>query len=276
MLFPHRIMSYIFDVFQLDLPQDAISKFWDDPIAGGEPHADEDSRHRIPLGFYGDAAQLITKVKIEKLLCLFCNIPIFRPKSIRFSRFLLWSCDVSLLYKNRTLNTILRWVTWSFNCLYAGTYPTTRPGNRPLEPHEVERAGTWLTRKKLQFQVYELRGDWEFHKMIWQFRYSWKGGVNVGICFRCPAMTRTNDLDCYTGKWMMKTVHGPKRHSIQLISFAKGCHPTIFEPRFQIYIDMIFMQNALQKSNAVDLVQNDLGYLGGSCRVLSTLQIEWN
>ena len=193
MLFPHRIMGYIFDVCQLDLPQDAISKFWDDAIAGGEPHADQDSRHRIPLGFYGDAAQLITKVKVEKLLCLFCNIPIFRPKSIRFSRFLIWSCDVSLLYKNRTLNTILRWVTWSFNCLYAGTYPTTRPGNRPLEPHEVERAGTWLTRKKLQFQVYELRGDWEFHKMLWQFRCSWKGGVNVGICFRCPAMTRTND-----------------------------------------------------------------------------------
>ena len=193
MLFPHRVMAYIFNDCQLDLPQAAIEKFWDDAIAGGEQHASATSRHRVPLGLYEDAAQLVTKVRIEKLLCLFCNIPIFRPKSIRFSRFLIWSCDVSLLYKNRTVNTILRWVTWSFNCLYAGTYPTSRPGNRQLEPHEIERAGTWITEKKHQFQVCELRGDWEFHKMIWHFKCSWKGGVNVGICFRCPAMARSND-----------------------------------------------------------------------------------
>ncbi|CAL1171269.1 unnamed protein product [Cladocopium goreaui] len=144
-------------------------------------------------GFYGDAAQLITKVRYEKLLCLWLNVVIFRPKSIRYSRFLLWSCDVALLYKSRTLNTILRWLVWSFNCLYEGTYPMIRPGNRPLEPHEKDRAGTWITNKKLQFQVVELRGDWEFHKLVWQFKCSWKGGVNVGICYRCPAMVRARD-----------------------------------------------------------------------------------
>ena len=192
-LFPHRIMGFVFDECALKLPQESIKKYWDDAIAGGEAHACEDSRHRVPIGLYGDAAQLITKVKVEKLLCLFVNIPIFRPKSIRYSRFLLWSCDVSLLYKNRTLNTVLRWVTWSLNCLHDGKHPTIRPGNRPLEPHEVERAGTWLTRNKLQFQVSELRGDWEFHKTVWQFKCSWKGGVNVGICFRCPAMMRTEN-----------------------------------------------------------------------------------
>ena len=192
-LFPHQIMSYVFNECQLDLPQDAINKFWDDAIAGGEGHATEDSRNRVPIGLYGDAAQLVTKVRIEKLLCLFCNIPIFRPRSIRFSRFLIWCCDVSALYKSRTLNTVLRWVTWSCNALYAGTHPLVRPGNRPLEPHEVSRAGSWLTDKRLKFQVCELRGDWEFHKMLWQFRCSWKGGVNVGICFRCPAMARCDD-----------------------------------------------------------------------------------
>lgn len=192
-LMPHQIMAFVFNHCQLDIPADAIHNFWDRAIASGEPYATEDSRHRVPLGLYGDAAQLITKVRVEKLLCVWMNIVIFRPKSIRYSRFLIWSCDVSLLYKNRTLNSVLRWVVWSCNCLHSGVHPHVRPGNRPLLPHEQPRAGTWITNKRHQFQVVELRGDWEFHKLVWQFHCSWKGGVNVGICFRCPAMARSQD-----------------------------------------------------------------------------------
>ena len=194
-LFPHRIIGYLFNECGLDIPEAAIQQFWDNAIADGETYASHDSRNRIPLGFYGDAAQLITKVRIDKLICFFCNIVIFRPKSIRYSRFLLWSCDTSLLYKNRTANTILRWLVWSFNALYEGIYPVARPGNRPLEAHERKLAGQWLTHRRHLFQVVELRGDWEFHKLIWQFKCSWKGGVNVGICYRCPAMGRCDDAD---------------------------------------------------------------------------------
>lgn len=148
----------------------------------------------IPIGFYGDAAQLLTKVKTEKLLCFWMNIVIFRPRSIRYSRFLLWSCDTSLLYKNRTTNTILRWLVWSFNALNEGKHPLHRPGNKPLESQsERDRAGTWITHQQHQFQLVECRGDWEFHKLLWQFKCSWKGGVNVGICFRCPSMLRCAD-----------------------------------------------------------------------------------
>lgn len=121
------------------------------------------------------------------------NICIFRPNAIRYSRFLLWTCDVSLLWKNITTNTVLRWIVWSCNALYSGRHPDSRPGNRPLKPYEQERAGSYITEKRHQFQVVELRGDWEFHKFIWQFKCSWKGGVNVGICFRCPAMLRCAD-----------------------------------------------------------------------------------
>lgn len=192
-LFPHRIMSYVFNECHLDIPKVDINRFWDDVMAGGESFADEESRDRVPLGFYGDAAQLITKVRIEKQLCFWMNIPIFRPRSIRYSRFLLWSCDASLLYKNRTTNTILRWLVWSLNWLYHGINPTSRPGNRPLSAAETQRAGTWITHQRHQFQVVELRGDWEFHKMIWQFCCSWKAGVNLGICFRCPAMAKARD-----------------------------------------------------------------------------------
>lgn len=193
-LFPHRVMEYVFNECGLDLDMADINQFWDNAIRAGESYASHEMRHRVPLGFYGDAAQLITKVRVEKLLCFWMNIVIFRPKSIRFSRFLLWSCDVSKLLKNRTAYTILRWIVWSLNALHEGTHPTTRPGNRPLESQaEKDRAGTWLTHQQYQFSVVELRGDWEFHKMIWQYKCSWKGGVRVGICFRCPAMARSAD-----------------------------------------------------------------------------------
>ena len=107
-LMPHAIIAFLFNECQLEIPEAYINQFWDNAIASGEPYATEDSRHRVPLGFYGDAAQLITKVRFEKLLCLWMNIAFFRPKSIRYSRFLIWSCDAALLYKNRTLNTVLR------------------------------------------------------------------------------------------------------------------------------------------------------------------------
>ena len=165
-------------------------------ISDGEAYASPDSRNRIPSGFYGDAAQLITKARIEKLLCFF-NIVVFRPRSTRYSRFLLWSCDSSLIYKNRTANSILRWLVWSFNALYEGKYPVARPGNRPLEAYERDLAGQWLTHKRLLLQVVELRGDWEFQKLIWQFKCSWKGGVNVGICYHCPAMGKCGDAGLY-------------------------------------------------------------------------------
>ena len=194
-LFPHRLMGYVFNECGLDIPMDVVNRFWDCAISGGEGFASVASRNRIPLGFYGDAAQLTHKIqgRIQKMLCFFCNVVIFRPKSIRYSRFLLWSCDTAMLYKTRTVNTVLRWLVWSFNALYHGKHPMNRPGNRPLSLAETSRAGMWITTKRHQFQVVELRGDWEYHKMIWQFLCSWKGGVNVGICYRCPAMAKSDD-----------------------------------------------------------------------------------
>lgn len=193
-LLPHRIMAYIFNHCQLDIPEAAIHDYWDGAISNGEPYASLESRDRVPLGLYGDAAQLVTRYRVEKMLCFFMNIVIFRPKSIRYSRFLLWSCDTALLYKNMTVNSILRWLVWSLNALYEGVHPSSRPGGQPLASQaERDCAGTWITEERLRFQVVELRGDWEFHKSVWRFYSSWKGGVNNPICFRCPAMSRSHD-----------------------------------------------------------------------------------
>jgi len=190
MLFPHRIISFLFDVCGLEIAPSDLHKFWDTAIANGVPGADETSRNRIPLGFYGDAAQLVTRVRKEKLTCFFLNLPLFRPRSIRCSRFILWACDTALLYLNRTTNTILRWIVWSLNALYVGLNPSNRPGGRDLTEKEKARAGTPITNGHHLFQVTELRGDWEFHKALWQFRSSWKA---INICFRCPAKSKCEE-----------------------------------------------------------------------------------
>ncbi len=189
-MFPHRIMAYLFDTCGLNFAVNDLHHFWDEAISRGIAGADADARTRIPLGIYGDAAQLVTRVRKEKITCIFINIPIFRPRSIRCSRFLVWVCDTSLLYLNRTLNTVLRWLVWSLNALFLVVNPSVRPGGRVLSEKEQKRAGHPITKQQHKFQVTEIRGDWEFHKSLWQFRSSWKG---ISVCFRCPAKSKSED-----------------------------------------------------------------------------------
>lgn len=189
-LFPHRIIAYLFDEAGLSIHQRDINLYWDRAIASGEGYASASSRDRIPLGVYGDAAQLNVKIRKEKIFCIWLNIPIFRPRSIRYSRFLLWACDSSLLYLNRTSNTALRWITWSLNALYHGKYPNLRPGNRALSQQEQDLAGRQITSNNHLFQVVEVRGDWEFQKMLWSFSSSWKG---INVCYRCPALSKSDN-----------------------------------------------------------------------------------
>ena len=193
MLFPHRIITFLFDECNFNINMEHVGMFWDMAVSTGQPFANAGSRHRIPIGLYGDSAQLVTSYKVEKQTCLFINLPLFRPRAVRFSRFLVWSCDSHLLYRNRTMNCVLRWLTWSFNCMFEGTNPKIRPGNRPLSESEIGRAGHPLTKQGYQFQLTECRGDWEWHKLLWNFHCSWKGGVNMGICFKCPCMAKTTD-----------------------------------------------------------------------------------
>lgn len=177
-LFPHRIISFLFDHVGIEFSAGELDAYWGSTL---------DSRSRIPLGLYGDGAQLVTKIRIEKIFCLWMNLPIFRPKSVRYSRFLLWSCDAYILLQNKTVNQVLRWVVWSLNSLYEGVHPNSRPGGRPLSQAENRRAGTPITEMGYKFQVTEIRGDWEFHKLIWKFKCSWN---STQVCFKCGALAK--------------------------------------------------------------------------------------
>ena len=178
------------DEVGLQIAEDEIHAFWDRAIAAGEGWASADSRHRVPIGLYGDAAVLYTQVRREKLLCFWLNVPIWRPKSVRYSRFLL-SMEFKDLLPHKTINTVLRWITWSITALWTGKHPVARMGGRDLTEAEQGRAGTSLTRRQLEFQLVEVRGDWEFHKLVWQLPQC--GWTSKDVCFKCTACSKATD-----------------------------------------------------------------------------------
>ena len=221
-LFPHRIISYLFDVCGLDIPVSNLHYYWDTAKSNGVAFADETCRNKIPLGLYGDGAQLWTKVRKEKIWCFFLSIPLFRPRSVRYSRFLLWACDASKLYRNRTTNTVLRWLVWSLNCLFVGMNPTVRPGGRELSDKEKTRAGTPITQQKLEFQVVELRGDWEYHKFICNLSHL----GNRSMC-ALSAHAKSRDDDPGLLYWNHRIDSTWSQSEFTTAQYISKCFPTI-------------------------------------------------
>ena len=170
----------------LDTSIEARKTFWTGARAAKEPwaigHPATDAHH--PCGIYGDSARLETSYMPEKITGIFLNLCLFRPKSVRTSRYLLWSCDSKKLFKNRSVNQVLRYVVWSFQYAFVGTHPTFTMGGQPINS---DKAGTPLTPGHDCFTVVENRGDWEWHKQVFRFRASWNANL---ICYRCPALAK--------------------------------------------------------------------------------------
>ena len=186
---PHRLLAYLFDDVGIQVPEGAVQEFWQHARDMGEGWATESpaSNSHVPLGIHGDAARLWTQYKVEKVVAIWMNVVLFRPRSVRHSRFLLFSCPNALMVKNRTLNRVWRRLTWSFNAAFEGINPLVGESNRPLAGADLARAGTPLTSSGRKFALCELRGDWEWHRDVWRVTATWK---SIKTCFKCPALSK--------------------------------------------------------------------------------------
>ena len=101
--------------------------------------------------------------------------PVWRAKSTRCSRWLICGIEEGKLWGTQTLNAIMKRVAFSLNLLFDGW--------------DSER-GVPLAGGRL-FTLTELRGDWLWHKQLWNFTSSWKSLKN--ICYRCDCVGRSND-----------------------------------------------------------------------------------
>lgn len=188
---PFSVVQYMFCEAGLEVDYDQVEKFWGHHRSVGSPwakHSKASSRH-IPLGLHADGAKIrqLAYCPPQKLVGIFLNAPLWRPKAARASRWLLCCIREEHLYKHHTLNKIYHHIVWSLNLLYDGFFPHTGPNGEILEGKAKERAGLAIC-GGMRFAVTELRADWLYHKEALRFRSSWKGGASIPVCFQCPAM----------------------------------------------------------------------------------------
>lgn len=141
------------------------------------------SRRHIPLAIYGDSCQIKGG---EKLMGIFLSLPLWRPQSTRCSRFLMVAIEENRLWGIETCDTIMAFLASRLNLLFDG----------------IDSDGQTLANGRL-FTVTEMRGDWLYHKMVWQFSSRWNRLKD--ICYLCDCKARSHDegdlfwnLD---GKW---------------------------------------------------------------------------
>lgn len=196
LLEPFSVVKYMFDDAGVSVDYEQVRHFWSHHRRMGSPWAvaSSSSDRHIPLGLHGDAAKLrqLAFQPAQKMLGIFLNAPLWRPKTCRASRWLLFAIREEDLYKHHTLNAVYHRIVWSLNCLHSGMYPSTGPNGEQLEGKKKERAGQPIC-QGMQFSVTEIRADWVYHKQALRFHSSWAGGVTVPVCFLCPAMTRGAD-----------------------------------------------------------------------------------
>ena len=116
---------------------------------------------RVPVGLYGDSARYTNSTGYaEKLLCVTLSLPLYSPKSVRSSRYLLFSIRESLMVDFAT--TI--WPTRELNQLFHDGIPGPQGS--------------------VCVAVGEFRGDWAFHADSMARSRRWN---SHSMCFRCPA-----------------------------------------------------------------------------------------
>ena len=146
LLEPFSVVKYMFETAGVAIDYSDVKAFWSHHWEVGSPWASDTTAtdQHIPLGLHGDAAKVrqVAFQPAEKVLGIWLNAPLWRPKSVRASRWLLCAIHEADLYQHHTLNSIYHRIVWSLNCLHDGLYPSTGPSGEQLEGIQKEPAGT--------------------------------------------------------------------------------------------------------------------------------------
>lgn len=196
MLDVHETLAFLFEEAKVDVPQCEVQRYWQQSRERGEPWAaNEELDTFIPIGLFGDGATMRTKVGSEHIVSIFCNVVLWKPKSVRWSRFLVFTMPEERATAT-TLSVALRRITWSCNHAWFGIFPSRDFQGQNLSRKAAKRAGQPLTSKGHRFQVTEIRGDWSWHHHTWRFHEThW---LSDKVCHLCDARALSNSWpECY-------------------------------------------------------------------------------
>ena len=196
MLDPHDVLQYVHTELDLTVEAESVRSYWrraaETNVGWAVSQPDHDV---IPVGIYADETKYGLHESQEKILAIFLNLVLFRPKNIRLSRVLI--CTIRskfLLPGTDTLYPIFHRIVWSMGWASKGVFPTTGFIGSLLSNKEQKRAGESLGAR---FLVTELRGDLAWHKLIWGFEDGWS---STKVCFFCEATGTGARTDLYYDK----------------------------------------------------------------------------
>ena len=177
-ILPEQILEFLIDKCDLKIDEKTCNDYWQHLELHNDEVALESKQYRQlqekeiwPIGIHGDEANIgIISQPYSKVIGMTLSIPVYRPKSTRISRYLMFALESSTLVDVvKTVNPILRRIVDSLNkCTESGI----------------------LGRK---FILTEMRGDQAWFYFLFQHKARW---TSINICFRCGAHTRP-DQDCY-------------------------------------------------------------------------------
>ena len=192
-LYPHEVLHYVHSVVKLTVHDESVASYWRRAAENGAGWATNQPDHSvIPVGIYADETKYGLHESQEKVLAVFLNLVLFRPKNIRLSRFLICTIRSKFLLRGtETLYPLFTRFVWSMGWASKGVFPTTGFMGSALSEKSQQLAGQSLGAK---FLVTELRGDLAWHKLIWGFEDGWS---STKVCFFCEATGAGSRRDLY-------------------------------------------------------------------------------
>ena len=175
---PHEVLAYIYEQAGAKTPREDIQFYWDWGKRFQCGWASKGDASVVPCGLYGDEAKYADGPPQEKVLGIYLNFVLFRPATVRHSRFMIFSLRSRFMLDTHTLYPLFWKLVESFHFAYLGKRPD----------------GSQLCSDGTRFLLTELRGDLAFHKMCWQFPQ--RGWQSLDVCFFCQA--RSKDANLYS------------------------------------------------------------------------------
>lgn len=155
---PHSVLSYLFDEIGLTIDPGEVRRYWAKASERGCPWAQQEPGDRIPVKIFGD--DCVYDERLNKAYALVLSLPLWRPRSARNSRFLLWAQRSTQFQGFEGILPVLARMVWSFNLVY---------------DQGLQQSGH-------RFAVCEIGGDWAWNRFFWQLSRHWNSHIPCPFC----------------------------------------------------------------------------------------------